>query len=496
MGTTPLHHARQGAGGLCRLACREEGFTDQDGIYAGLAQLPHFTPVTDPALRDHDDVIWHLLDESRRRSEVGRERREVPIVDPDDGGAHANGPRQFVRVVNLDQRTHTQGSGLSVQRLESTIVEEARDEQNRIRARAPSFDDVQRIEREVFPEHRDFSGEPDRREVVEGTAEICRIREDTEGRRPCGFVAGRERHRVELRTDVTGTGRATFALRDQRYHAGPTERGPEIADRAGCREGSFERIRTFAKIRQLRPLGPHDRCEDSGKRVVFLRFGQLSGNLLRFLFGFPTVWSAGSMPLTKRQKEILDYIEVFIDDHGYAPSFEEIAESFGYSSLATVHEHLSNLERKGYIRKSYNESRSIELVGQQNGTPVLELPLLGAVAAGLPIEAIQDTETIAVPPDMVSRRRDNYVLRVEGNSMIEEQIRDGDYIVVQAQDNAEDGQMVVALVAGEAATVKKLYREEDGRVRLQPANPTMEPIFVDANDVRIQGVVVGVIRKY
>ncbi|MDA0328368.1 MAG: transcriptional repressor LexA [Gemmatimonadetes bacterium] len=201
------------------------------------------------------------------------------------------------------------------------------------------------------------------------------------------------------------------------------------------------------------------------------------------------------MPLTKRQKEILDYIESFIDDQGYAPSFEEIAESFGYSSLATVHEHLSNLERKGYIRKSYNESRSIELIGRNNGTPVLELPLLGSVAAGLPIEAIQDNETIGVPPDMVRRRRDNYVLRVEGNSMIEEQIRDGDYIVVQAQEHAEDGQMVVALVSGEAATVKKLYRE-GGRIRLQPANPTMKPIFVDAHEVRIQGVVVGVIRKY
>ena len=202
------------------------------------------------------------------------------------------------------------------------------------------------------------------------------------------------------------------------------------------------------------------------------------------------------MPLTKRQKEILDYIASFIEDQGYAPSFEEIADSFGYSSLATVHEHLSNLERKGYIRKSYNESRSIELVGQSNGTQALELPLLGAVAAGMPIQAIQDNETLAVPPDMVRRRKDNYVLRVEGNSMIEEQIRDGDYIVVQAQESAEDGQMVVALVSGESATVKKLYREPGGRIRLQPANPTMSPIFVDASQVRIQGVVVGVIRKY
>ena len=202
------------------------------------------------------------------------------------------------------------------------------------------------------------------------------------------------------------------------------------------------------------------------------------------------------MPLTKRQKEILDYIEGFIAERGYAPSFEEIAESFGYSSLATVHEHLSNLERKGYIRKSYNESRSIELVRAGTGAPTLELPLLGAVAAGLPIEAIPDSDTVAVPPDMVRRQKENYVLRVEGNSMIEEQIRDGDYIVVQAQQNAEDGEMVVALVGGDSATVKKLYREAGGRIRLQPANPTMEPIIVDARDVRIQGIVVGVIRKY
>ena len=202
------------------------------------------------------------------------------------------------------------------------------------------------------------------------------------------------------------------------------------------------------------------------------------------------------MPLTKRQKEILDYIEGFITLRGYAPSFEEIAEEFGYSSLATVHEHLSNLERKGYIRKSYNESRSIELVRSDQGAPTIELPLLGAVAAGLPIEAITQHESLAVPPDMVRRQRENYVLRVEGNSMIEEQIRDGDYIVVQAQSTAEDGEMVVALVGGDSATVKKLYREAGGRVRLQPANATMEPIIVDADEVRIQGVVVGVIRKY
>ena len=202
------------------------------------------------------------------------------------------------------------------------------------------------------------------------------------------------------------------------------------------------------------------------------------------------------MPLTKRQKEILDHVESFIEKNGYAPSFEEIAKAFGYSSLATVHEHLSNLERKGYIRKAYNESRSIELVGPAFGSNIVELPLLGAVAAGLPIEAIEQQETLSVPPDMVRSGSESFVLRVQGESMIDEQIRDGDSIVVSAQDTADDGQMVVALVGGHSATVKKMYREPDGRIRLQPANPSMAPIIEDASNVQIQGVVVGVIRKY
>ena len=202
------------------------------------------------------------------------------------------------------------------------------------------------------------------------------------------------------------------------------------------------------------------------------------------------------MPLTKRQKEILDYITGFIGDQGYAPSFEEIAKAFGYSSLATVHEHLSNLERKGYIRKSYNESRSIETVPEDGSASAIGLPLLGAVAAGLPIEAIQDQESLSVPVDMVRPGKDNFVLRVEGDSMIDEQIRDGDYIVVSSQSTALDGEVVVALVQGENATVKKLYREAGNRVRLQPANPTMDPIFVNPARLQLQGVVVGVIRKY
>jgi len=203
------------------------------------------------------------------------------------------------------------------------------------------------------------------------------------------------------------------------------------------------------------------------------------------------------MALTKRQKEILDFIESFLDTSGYSPSFEEIAEHFGYRSLATVHEHLCNLQEKGYIRKSYNESRSIELARSARRGRTTVLPLLGLVAAGEPIEAIEDTETLGVPEDMVaSGRHEHYVLRVRGDSMIDEQIRSGDYVVVQSRDTAHEGEMVIALIDGESATMKKLYHEEDGRLRLQPANPSLSPLVVDADRVRIRGVVVGVIRKY
>ncbi len=203
------------------------------------------------------------------------------------------------------------------------------------------------------------------------------------------------------------------------------------------------------------------------------------------------------MALTKKQRQILDYVESFVDSNGYSPSYEEIADHFGYNSLATVHEHLTNLEQKGFLRKNYNKSRSLEIVRADLHAPALELPLKGEVAAGLPIEAVPDgmEETVTVPHDMV-RRGENYVLRVRGNSMIEEQIRDGDYIIVNSRQTAENGEMVVALVNGDSATVKKFYRERDGRIRLQPANETMEPLYVHENDISIQGVVVGVLRRF
>jgi repressor LexA len=189
-------------------------------------------------------------------------------------------------------------------------------------------------------------------------------------------------------------------------------------------------------------------------------------------------------PLTKRQREILDYLNDFIQQHGYAPSLEEIGRRFGLSSLATVHKHLTNLEEKGFIKRAWNRV----------GGRAVELPLLGYVAAGAPIEAVAGNETIAVPENLTGKR-ESYVLRVKGNSMIDEQIKDGDFVIVEDRRTAENGEMVIALLNGSDVTLKKLYREQ-GRIRLQPANPSMQPMMLNPDQVQVQGVVVGVMRRY
>jgi repressor LexA len=199
------------------------------------------------------------------------------------------------------------------------------------------------------------------------------------------------------------------------------------------------------------------------------------------------------MILTRRQREILDFISEFVMERGYAPTLQEIADRFGLSSVATVHKHLVNLEAKGVLRRSWNRSRSLEVVGEAAARAV-EIPLLGYVAAGEPIEAVEDRQTISVPEDMVGRRR-TYVLRVRGDSMIDEQIRDGDFVVVEDRRVAENGETVVALIRGGEATLKKFYREAD-RIRLQPANPSMEPLILREEEVEIQGVVIGILRKF
>ena len=199
-------------------------------------------------------------------------------------------------------------------------------------------------------------------------------------------------------------------------------------------------------------------------------------------------------PLTKRQREILDFLNEFIEHNGYAPSLEEVGRRFGLSSLATVHKHLTNLQEKGFIKRAWNRSRSVELVPTRVGTRAVDLPLLGNVAAGVPIEAVVSTETVAVPENLVGKR-ETYALRVRGDSMIDEQIRDGDVVIVEDRKTADNGEMVIALLRGTEVTLKKFYRD-NGRIRLQPANERIQPLVVDANLVQIQGVVVGVVRRY
>jgi repressor LexA len=201
------------------------------------------------------------------------------------------------------------------------------------------------------------------------------------------------------------------------------------------------------------------------------------------------------MALTKRQRQVLDVVENLIEQNGYSPSLEEIGARLGLSSVATVHKHISHLVQKGYVRRAWNQNRSIELVEGGKGGGVIQLPLSGTIAAGKPLEAVQTSEAISVPTDMVKHSGNSYVLRVQGDSMIDEQIRDGDYVVVERRDVADDGETVVALIDGSEATLKRLYRESS-MVRLQPANPQMNSIIIPADKVRIQGVVVGVIRKY
>ena len=198
------------------------------------------------------------------------------------------------------------------------------------------------------------------------------------------------------------------------------------------------------------------------------------------------------MHLTRRQREILEYLRQHIRAFGYAPSLEEVARHFRLSSVATVHKHLSNLEEKGLIRRTWNRSRSVEVV---EDTPVAyEVPLLGRIAAGRPIEAVEATESLLLPPNMLGRGR-TYILQVTGDSMVDEGIRDGDYVIVEERREARNGETVVALVGGEGVTLKRYFREGK-KIRLEPANPRMDAITVDEGDLSVQGVVIGLLRKY
>jgi len=201
----------------------------------------------------------------------------------------------------------------------------------------------------------------------------------------------------------------------------------------------------------------------------------------------------------KKQKQILDFISQYIQINGYSPTLQEIADAMGLSSLATVHEHLQALERKNIIKRYEGAVRGIEVVDNSINASLsaVELPLIGYIAAGEPIEAIEnDLSTVMVSPDMVSKSKRCFVLQVKGSSMIDEGIMDGDYVVLKQQDTAENGQIVVALIDEGFATLKKFFKESGGKIRLQPANQEMDPIIVEANQVKIQGVVTGIVRRY
>jgi repressor LexA len=207
------------------------------------------------------------------------------------------------------------------------------------------------------------------------------------------------------------------------------------------------------------------------------------------------------MALTRRQKEVMDFLSSFIEKHGYSPSYEEIAAGLGLASLATVHKHIQGLEAKQYLRRSYNHSRSLE-VGEryfreerarQPHAPDTEIPLMGRIAAGAPVEAIPNPEMLQLSD---FGRANMFALEVRGESMIEDHICNGDFVMVEKADSVKNGDIVVALVNGTEATLKRYYADPDGRVRLQPANAKMAPILVDPANLQIQGRVLAVMRKY
>jgi len=206
------------------------------------------------------------------------------------------------------------------------------------------------------------------------------------------------------------------------------------------------------------------------------------------------------MAITRRQRQIYDFISDFVQKNGFSPSYEEIKQGMGLNSLATVHKHITNLEKKALLTRDYNRSRSIDLLPPKGRlkqamsvNTTIVLPLLGRIAAGQPIEAVENPQTISLA-DFV-RSKEVFVLEVRGESMQDEHILDGDYVLVEKSKTAHNGDIVVALVDGTDATLKRFYREGD-RIRLQPSNAAMKPIIVAAAAVQIQGRVIGVLRKY
>jgi repressor LexA len=209
-----------------------------------------------------------------------------------------------------------------------------------------------------------------------------------------------------------------------------------------------------------------------------------------------------AMALTKRQKEVLDFIADFVEENGYSPSYEELANGLKLASLATVHKHIQALESRNYLRRLFNQSRSLEVSSKyvqerrrsRQAARLIEVPLAGRIAAGSPVEAIEGHDTLQFAD--FAGKGNTFALEVSGESMIEDHILSGDYVLVERTPEPRDGEIVVALVDGRETTLKRMYHEPGGKIRLQPANASMRPILVNAEDVQIQGRVLAVLRKY
>jgi repressor LexA len=204
------------------------------------------------------------------------------------------------------------------------------------------------------------------------------------------------------------------------------------------------------------------------------------------------------MALTKRQKQVMDFIANFVEDNGYSPSYEEIARGLSLASLATVHKHIQALETKSYLKRGFNRSRSLELgvkyAQEHRRQRDREIPLMGVIAAGKPVEAVEQRATVNFAE--FTGKRDLFALEVRGDSMIDDHICEGDMILLERANEVRDGDIVVALVSGSETTLKRIYREPGDRIRLQPANAQLQPIYFPASDVKVQGRLVAVLRKY
>ena len=412
---------------------------------------------------------------------------QVPGIHAHGVGRHLERPVQLVWTVHLYQPRQTQLPGPVGQFPEGRSVERADDEQYGASPVDPGLIQLRLFQNEVLPQQRHRHGPAHLVQVPQRAAEMEFVGQNRNRHRPADHIRPRVRRRRQVLGDGPGGWRPALDLPNDGDLQPAERRVPPrwLRGLSGCAPQ-----RGALRAKRSRPgAGGREDARQAASHSL-LRFGLYSGILIRYFFG------DGAMPLTRRQKQILDYLESYIRSNGYAPSFEEIAEHFSFHSLATVHEHLTNLERKGYISRIHNESRSIEIAPVRGRTGATEIPLLGQVAAGEPIEAVATAETLAVPDDLIPRRGSSYALRVRGDSMIGEHIQDGDYVVVHSRSGADEGDMVIALVHGTSATVKRLFREPGGWVRLEPANEAVPPIRVHEDDVLIQGVVVGVMRRY